>query len=69
VVQRVPVKIVFDESLPANHVLGPGLSVTPSVEISTFVFPAWASALLAVALAWLTALIVLFLGRKPAPEK
>jgi membrane fusion protein (multidrug efflux system) len=69
VVQRVPVKIVFDESLPANHVLGPGLSVTPTVEISTFVFPAWASALLAVALAWLTALIVLFLGRKPAPEK
>ena len=36
VVQRVPVKIVFDEPLPADHVIGPGLSVTPSVQISSF---------------------------------
>ena len=27
VVQRVPVKIVFDEPLPADHTIGPGLSV------------------------------------------
>lgn len=33
VVQRVPVKIVFDEPLPADHVFGPGLSVTPSVQV------------------------------------
>jgi hypothetical protein len=29
VIQRVPVKILFDEALPADHVIGPGLSVTP----------------------------------------
>ena len=28
VVQRVPVKIVFDEPLPAGHTIGPGLSVS-----------------------------------------
>jgi len=37
VVQRVPVKIVFDEPLPADHVLGPGLSVTPSVAVSAVI--------------------------------
>ena len=37
VVQRVPVKIVFDEPLPADQVIGPGLSVTPSVQVSKFV--------------------------------
>jgi membrane fusion protein (multidrug efflux system) len=65
VIQRVPVKIVFNEELPANHVLGPGLSVTPSVQVSTFVFPAWAAALIAVALAVLAAWIFLSVaGRK-----
>jgi membrane fusion protein (multidrug efflux system) len=65
VIQRVPVKIVFTEALPADHVIGPGLSVTPSVQISTFVFPAWASALIAVVLAIATALILLTVrGRK-----
>ena len=34
VVQRVPVKIVFDESLPADHTIGPGLSTTPSVQVT-----------------------------------
>jgi membrane fusion protein, multidrug efflux system len=47
VVQRVPVKIVFDEPLPADKVIGPGLSVTPNVQVSKFVFPAWAIALIA----------------------
>jgi membrane fusion protein, multidrug efflux system len=32
VVQRVPVKIVFDESIPPD--LGPGMSVVPTVDIS-----------------------------------
>ena len=36
VVQRVPVKILFDEPLPADHTFGPGLSVTPSVRVSRF---------------------------------
>lgn len=33
VVQRVPVKIVFDDPIEAEHVLGPGMSAEPSVEI------------------------------------
>lgn len=65
VVQRVPVKIVFDEPLPASHIIGPGLSVTPSVEISTYVLPAWATAVIAVVLAVISALIFIALtGRK-----
>ncbi len=36
VVQRVPVKITFDEPLRAPHTLGPGMSVRPSVRISDF---------------------------------
>jgi membrane fusion protein (multidrug efflux system) len=51
VVQRVPVKILFDEPLPAGHTFGPGLSVTPSVQVSRFEIPAWAIALLALVLA------------------
>jgi len=33
VVQRVPVKIVFDNPIEAEHVLGPGMSAEPSVEV------------------------------------
>ncbi|MBI5441996.1 MAG: HlyD family secretion protein, partial [Deltaproteobacteria bacterium] len=33
VVQRVPVKIVFDEPLPAELSLGPGMSVEPGVRV------------------------------------
>jgi membrane fusion protein, multidrug efflux system len=33
VVQRVPVKIVFDEPLDAGRPLGPGMSVVPSVKV------------------------------------
>jgi len=33
VVQRVPVKIVFDRPLPAELMLGPGMSVVPTVSI------------------------------------
>jgi len=51
VVQRVPVKILFDDPLPAGHVIGPGLSVTPSVRVSPFEIPGWVFALLAIALA------------------
>ena len=64
VVQRVPVKIVFDESLPGDRVIGPGLSVTPSVEVSPFVFPAWAAVLLSI-LAAGAMLAVFTLTRKP----
>ena len=51
VVQRVPVKIVFDEPLPADRVLGPGLSVAPSVEVGKINFPAWLAALVSIILA------------------
>jgi membrane fusion protein, multidrug efflux system len=39
VVQRIPVKIVFDEPLKAEHVLGPGMSVEPSVHVTSYVIP------------------------------
>jgi membrane fusion protein (multidrug efflux system) len=51
VVQRVPVKIVFDEPLPEDKVIGPGLSVIPSVQTSKFTFPVWAMAVIAVVVA------------------
>jgi membrane fusion protein (multidrug efflux system) len=69
VIQRVPVKIVFTEALPADHVIGPGLSVTPSVQVSTFVFPAWASALIAVIVALASALILLAVGGRKSEGK
>jgi membrane fusion protein, multidrug efflux system len=55
VVQRVPVKILFDEPLPADHTIGPGLSVTPSVQTSSFRVPAWATAVIAMILALVVA--------------
>jgi len=64
VIQRVPVKIVFTEPLPADHVIGPGLSVTPSVEVSKFTLPQWASALLAVVLAGVAAFVFLAMGQR-----
>ncbi|MGA2028444.1 MAG: HlyD family secretion protein [Verrucomicrobiota bacterium] len=65
VVQRVPVKIIFDEPLPADHTIGPGLSVTPSVQVSSFNFPDWAIALIAIVLAIVFAFVFQkFLNRK-----
>jgi membrane fusion protein, multidrug efflux system len=55
VVQRVPVKIVFTEPLPADHVIGPGLSVVPRVQVRAFALPDWAVGLVAVALAFAVA--------------
>jgi membrane fusion protein, multidrug efflux system len=51
VVQRVPVKIVFNQPVEAEHVLGPGMSVVPSVRIVRFEVPDPAVALVAAALA------------------
>src|SRR5271154_303045 len=65
VIQRVPVKIIFDDVLPADHTIGPGLSVTPSVQTSSFDFPDWAIALIAIILAIASAIIFKkFLNRK-----
>lgn len=57
VVQRVPVKILFDEPLPANKTIGPGLSVEPSVQISSFTVPKWVTAIASAVLAIIAALI------------
>jgi membrane fusion protein (multidrug efflux system) len=65
VVQRVPVKILFDEPLPADHTFGPGLSVLPSVRVSRFEIPAWAIGPAALVLAFAAASIFRFvLNRK-----
>ncbi|MDB6121831.1 MAG: Efflux transporter, family, subunit [Pedosphaera sp.] len=48
VVQRVPVKIIFDEPLNANQVFGPGMSVVPSVQIKNWTVPSWIFWLVAV---------------------
>ena len=69
VIQRVPVKIVFDEPLPADKVIGPGLSVTPDVQTSKFVMPAWALALIAGIIAGPTALGFLLLGNRKTAAK
>jgi membrane fusion protein, multidrug efflux system len=67
VIQRVPVKIIFDEPLPADKTIGPGLSVTPSVQVSSFRVPDFVTAILAIILA-ITAAIGFqkFLNRKTA---
>lgn len=57
VVQRVPVKIVFDEPLPPGKVIGPGLSVVPSVQTSKLVLPAWVIAIVSVILAAMAAFV------------
>jgi len=69
VVQRVPVKIVFDEALPEGFVVGPGLSVTPSVQVSKFALPAWLVALAALALTGVAVwLFKFFTNRKVAAK-
>jgi membrane fusion protein (multidrug efflux system) len=69
VIQRVPVKIVFNEALPADHVIGPGLSVTPSVQVSNFVLPAWAIALIALIIAGPSVLGFVFVTRRNTGDK
>lgn len=50
VVQRVPVKIVFDHAVTADHVLGPGMSVVPSIKVADHDIPRLAD--------WVAAVIV-----------
>ena len=69
VVQRVPVKIVFEDSLPADHVIGPGLSVTPSVQTSAFRVPALVTAIAAVLLAFAAAVLLRYLLLRRANGK
>jgi membrane fusion protein (multidrug efflux system) len=65
VIQRVPVKILFDEPLPADHTIGPGLSVTPSVQTGSFRVPDFVVALIAIIMAFAAAVVFRFiLNRK-----
>jgi len=64
VVQRVPVKIVFDEPLPADHTLGPGLSVTPEVAAGGWVAPEWLPTVVAVLAGVVAGLIFGFISRR-----
>jgi len=67
VIQRVPVKIVFEDALPADKVIGPGLSVTPSVQTSAFRVPDFVTAIVAIILTIAAAFgFQKFLNRKPA---
>ncbi len=64
VVQRVPVKIVFDDALPADKTIGPGLSVTPYVQTASFHLPDFVAVIVAIVLAALLTLgIKAILGR------
>jgi membrane fusion protein (multidrug efflux system) len=51
VVQRIPVKILFDNPVEAAHVLGPGMSVEPSVHVTDYEIPGFAVGIAAVLLA------------------
>lgn len=64
VVQRVPVKIVFDEPLPADRTIGPGLSVVPTVLTSSVRVPNYLMAAVAIVVA-----IAAVIGFKAATKK
>jgi membrane fusion protein (multidrug efflux system) len=64
VVQRVPVKIIFDEDLPTNKTIGPGLSVVPVVYTSSFSVPAVVIAIVAIVLAAVAAVVFKMLSKK-----
>jgi membrane fusion protein, multidrug efflux system len=69
VVQRVPVKIVFDEPLPADHTIGPGLSVAPSVQTSSFFVPDFVTAIAAIILAIAMTILLRFILQRRANGK
>jgi hypothetical protein len=63
-VQRVPVKIVFDEQPEVQHVLGPGMSAVPDVKVSAGVEVALTIAVIAVILVALVVIgAALWIGR------
>ena len=65
VIQRVPVKILFDEPLPADKTIGPGLSVVPGVQTGSFRVPDFVTVIVAIILAVAAAFVFQkFLNRK-----
>jgi membrane fusion protein, multidrug efflux system len=68
VVQRVPVKIVFDESskpVESGHVLGPGMSVVPKVHVAGQEFGETVVAVTAVGLALVVGAVWWRIVRRP----
>lgn len=59
VVQRVPVRIFFDEMPDGNHAVGPGMSVVPTVQVRVI----RGAPLILICAAALAALIAFFAGR------
>jgi len=51
VVQRVPVKIVFDDPIDGAGAVGPGMSVFPRVRVKDYAVPQWVLAFVAAVLA------------------
>lgn len=69
VVQRVPVRIFFDAEIPAQFVVGPGMSVDPSVQVLSFEIPEWATLIAAIVLALVAGFFWWKLAqREPAAE-
>jgi membrane fusion protein, multidrug efflux system len=65
VVQRVPVRIFFETNVADQYVLGPGMSVVPTIHVASFEIPEAVT----VALAILLALAVGFLWWRKASAK
>jgi membrane fusion protein (multidrug efflux system) len=63
VVQRVPVKIVFDRLPPVGLPLGPGESVVPTVKVQDFQYSSFALAAMAAATAGLMLAVLWFRNR------
>ncbi|WP_020494270.1 HlyD family secretion protein [Verrucomicrobium sp. 3C] len=64
VVQRVPVKILFDEPIRPGETVGPGMSVVPAVQVREIALPPLWEVLAAVAGAFLGILLAFFLPRR-----
>jgi membrane fusion protein, multidrug efflux system len=69
VVQRVPVKILFDDQPNPNIVFGPGMSVVPSVQVNNFHVPRWILLLIALVVGILTAALGLRWSAKSKPRE
>lgn len=67
VVQRVPVKIVFDPPLVTDHAVGPGMSVQPSVRVTGFAVPEAVTVIVAILLAAVAGFFWRRLAARAAP--
>jgi membrane fusion protein (multidrug efflux system) len=66
VVQRVPVKIVFERPLETSQTLGPGMSVVPSVRVTSYEVPEMETRVTAIVLALVVGGIWLFVAERQA---